>query len=83
MDEGIRFVIRLKDGESLAALCREFQISNKTGYKILERFPSVRLQLLLTCAPRHNIARSVNGTHSRSPQHTFQTGILRRDFRDL
>ena len=27
MDERIRFVIRLKDGESMAALCREFQVS--------------------------------------------------------
>ena len=26
------FVIRLKDGESMACLCREFGISRKTGY---------------------------------------------------
>jgi transposase InsO family protein len=38
MDERIRFVIRLKDGESMASLCREFGISRKTGYKILERY---------------------------------------------
>ena len=38
MDERIRFVLRLKDGESMAALCREFQISRKTGYKIFERY---------------------------------------------
>jgi hypothetical protein len=25
---------RLKDGESMASLCREFGISRKTGYKI-------------------------------------------------
>ena len=37
MDERIRFVIRLKDGERMAALCREFQILRKTGYKIFER----------------------------------------------
>ena len=37
MDERMRFVIRLKDGESMASLCREFQISRKTGYKFLER----------------------------------------------
>jgi hypothetical protein len=29
MDERIRFVIRLNDGESMAALCREFQISRE------------------------------------------------------
>ena len=38
MDERMRFVIRLKDGESMASLCREFEISRKTGYKILERY---------------------------------------------
>lgn len=38
MDERIRFVIRLKDGESMASLCREFGISRKTGYKIVERY---------------------------------------------
>ena len=38
MDERIRFVIRLQDGESMATLCREFGVSRKTGYKILERY---------------------------------------------
>jgi hypothetical protein len=37
MDERMRFVIRLKDGETMASLCREFSISRKTGYKIFER----------------------------------------------
>jgi putative transposase len=41
MDERIRFVIRLKDGESMAALCREFGISRKTGYKIVDRLRNV------------------------------------------
>jgi hypothetical protein len=36
-DERMRFVIRLKDEESMASLCREFGISRKTGYKIFER----------------------------------------------
>ena len=38
MDERMHFVIRLKDGESMASLCREFGISRKTGYKIFERY---------------------------------------------
>ena len=38
MDERMRFVIRLKDGESMTSLCREFGISRKNGYKIPERF---------------------------------------------
>lgn len=38
MDERMRLVIRLKDGESMASLCREFGISRKTGYKIWDRY---------------------------------------------
>jgi len=38
MDERMRFVVRLKEGESMASLCREFGISRKTGYKIFERY---------------------------------------------
>lgn len=38
MDERMRFVVRHKEGESIALLCREFGISRKTGYKILERY---------------------------------------------
>lgn len=38
LDEKIRFVIRHKDGEDMSALCREFGISRKTGYKIVERY---------------------------------------------
>src|SRR3981189_1675311 len=44
MDERMRFVIRLKDGESMAGLCREFQISRKTGYKIFERYEECGLE---------------------------------------
>ena len=53
MDERIRFVIRLKDGESMAALCREFQISRKTGYKVFERYEECGLEgLMPTCCRR-------------------------------
>ena len=34
MDERMRFVARLMEGEKMAVLCREFDISRKTGYKI-------------------------------------------------
>jgi hypothetical protein len=40
----MRFVIRLKDGESMASLCREFNISRKTGYKIFERYEDCGLE---------------------------------------
>ena len=38
MDERLRFVARLLAGEKMAALCREFDISRKTGYKIFNRY---------------------------------------------
>ena len=52
MDEGMRFVIRLKDGESMASLCREFGISRKTGYKIFERYEQCGLEGLSDRARR-------------------------------
>jgi transposase InsO family protein len=52
MDERMRFVIRLKDGESMAALCREFAISRKTGYKIFQRYESCGLEGLSDRARR-------------------------------
>lgn len=38
VDERLRFVARLLEGEKMAVLCREFDISRKTGYKIFSRY---------------------------------------------
>lgn len=38
MDERLKFVARLLEGEKMAVLCREFDISRKTGYKLFNRF---------------------------------------------
>lgn len=38
MDERVRFVARLLEGETMVALCEEFGISRKTGYKIYRRY---------------------------------------------
>jgi len=38
MEERLRFVARLLDGEAMTDLCREFGISRKTGYKIFDRY---------------------------------------------
>jgi putative transposase len=43
MDERLKFVARLLDGEKMAGLCREFGISRKTGYKILTRYNEIGL----------------------------------------
>jgi len=44
MDERIRFVARLLEGESMTLLCREFNISRKTGYKIFDRYKECGLE---------------------------------------
>jgi len=38
MEERLRFVARLLDGEPMTDVCREFGISRKTGYKIFNRY---------------------------------------------
>jgi hypothetical protein len=38
MDERLRFVAHPLEGEKMASLCAEFGISQKTGYKILDRY---------------------------------------------
>ena len=38
MDERLRFVARLLEGEKMAPLCAEFGMSRKTGYKIYDRY---------------------------------------------
>ena len=38
MDERLRFIDRLLDGEKMSSLCREFGISRVTGYKIFNRY---------------------------------------------
>jgi putative transposase len=38
MDERIRFVARLLEGEKMAPLCREVGISRKTGYELFKKY---------------------------------------------
>jgi putative transposase len=38
MDERVRFVARLLEGETMVSLCEEFGISRKTGYKVFRRY---------------------------------------------
>jgi transposase len=46
MDERLRFVSRLLDGEAMSDACREFGISRKTGYKIFTRYREHGLEAL-------------------------------------
>ena len=46
VEERLRFVARLLDGEAMTELCREFGISRKTGYKIFDRYKEHGLEAL-------------------------------------
>src|SRR4051812_33600184 len=43
MDERLKFIARVLDGEAMAVVCRDFKISRKTGYKIFNRYRDVGL----------------------------------------
>jgi transposase InsO family protein len=46
MEERLRFVARLLEGEAMTELCREFGISRRTGYKIFDRYKECGLEAL-------------------------------------
>jgi transposase InsO family protein len=46
MDERLRFVARVLDGEAMSDVCRSFGISRKTGYKIFGRYKEQGLEAL-------------------------------------
>lgn len=43
VDERLRFIGRLLDGDGMSELCRQFGISRKTGYKFLDRYRQMGL----------------------------------------
>lgn len=46
MDEKLKFIARLLDGDAMASVCRDFGISRKTGYKIWSRYQCSGLESL-------------------------------------
>jgi len=46
MEERLRFVARLLEGEGMSEVCRAFGISRKTGYKIFNRYKDDGLEAL-------------------------------------
>ena len=46
VDERLRFVAQLLEGEPMAEVCRSFGISRKTGYKIFNRYKEYGLEAL-------------------------------------
>ena len=41
VDERLRFIARLLDGEKMTTVCESFGISRKTGYKIYARYKDI------------------------------------------
>ena len=54
MEERLRFVARLLDGEGMSEVCRSFGISRKTGYKIFKRYKEQGVEAL---CDRHGLVR--------------------------
>jgi Helix-turn-helix domain len=46
MDERLRFIARLLEGEAMSDVCREFGVSRKPGYKIFDRYKEHGLEAL-------------------------------------
>jgi Helix-turn-helix domain len=64
MDERLRFVARLLEGEPMSHVCREFGISRKTGYKIFDRYKDHGLEGLTDRSRRPvHYAPSARGCH--------------------
>src|SRR5947207_14581919 len=63
VEERLRFVARLLDGEPMTDVCREFGISRNTGYKILARYKEHGLEALTDRA-----RRPVRYANQRPPQ---------------
>jgi len=46
MEERLRFVAQVLDGEPMSDVCRAFGISRKTGYKLFKRYQEHGLEAL-------------------------------------
>ena len=53
MDERLKFIAGLLDGEKMAVLFRRFGVSRKTGYKILDRYVPRESDKKGNGGPRH------------------------------
>ena len=76
MDERLRFIARLLEGEPMAAVCREFNISRVTGYKIFNRHKECGLDALHDRGRRpyrqanrlpYQVERSILGLKNQHP----------------
>ena len=70
MEERLRFVARLLDGEGMSEVYRQFGISRKTGYKIYNRYKEQGLEAL--CDRSRRPVRCAN-----QPPHQIEQMIVR------
>lgn len=93
MDERIKFVSRLLEGESMAEACREYNISRKTGYKFYNRYKEHGLEGFVDKSrrplnPANKLARSLEEAILSVKQEHASWGarkireILRRKYSD-
>src|SRR5215468_4599221 len=74
MDERLRFVARLLEGEKMAPLCAEFGISRKTGYKIFDRYKDCGLQALT------DRSRGPSGRRTASRPNSRRSSSVKRKY---
>ena len=74
MDERVRFIGCLLDGEGMSELCREFGISRKTGYKIFNRYRQDGVEALT----QGNTSQTRSGRHGLavSSSAAVQTSVI-------
>ena len=60
MDERLKFIARLLEGEKMAPVCREFGISRVTGYKIFNRYKDCGLDGLNDRSGPRNLDSAVS-----------------------
>ena len=70
MEERLRFVARLLDGEGMSEVCRQFGISRKTGYKIYNRYKEHGLEAL--CDRSVDLSRINSASGSRLSCFSFE-----------
>jgi transposase InsO family protein len=70
VEERLRFIARLLDGEAMTDVCREFGISRKTGYKIFDRYKDHGLEGL-TDRSRRPVR------YANQLPHQLETAIIR------
>src|SRR5215468_5904432 len=79
MEERLRFVGRLLDGESMSDVCREFGISRKTGYKIYSRYREHGLFALTDRSRPPRLLRRMSKRRNRATGTPLSQGVAPHD----